>query len=128
MSLPKVLSRLAAVSGWRILLQPGLDQKVSVQFSNISQAEALKLLLGDISYALVPQTGGGSRLYVFKTSLDDATKLVHPDSESWPKNWLANELIVSLAPGSKENIDKLAAEMGGKVVAKSPELNAYRIE
>ncbi|HVK58004.1 MAG TPA: S8 family serine peptidase, partial [Candidatus Kapabacteria bacterium] len=88
----------------------------------------LKLLLGDISYALVPQTGGGSRLYVFKTSLDDATKLVHPDSESRPKNWLANELIVSLAPGSKENIDKLAAEMGGKVVAKSPELNAYRIE
>ncbi|MGZ8940518.1 MAG: hypothetical protein ACXW32_15035, partial [Limisphaerales bacterium] len=30
--LPKVLARLSAATGWKILVQPGLDQKVSVQF------------------------------------------------------------------------------------------------
>jgi hypothetical protein len=126
--LGKVLSKLAAASGWKILVQPGLEQAVTVRFRNVSQGEALRLLLGDLSYALVPQVGGGSRLYVYETSLKDATRLVEPDAAGRPKNWLANEIILSLKPGSKEDVDKLAAEMGGKVVAKSEELNAYRIE
>lgn len=124
----KALSRLASLTGWRILLQPGLNQKISAQFQNLSHSDALKLILGDLSYALVPQPGGGSRLYVYKTSLRDATALVRPDQDSRPKNWLANEMIVSLAPGSKQDVDRLAAELGGKVVAKSEALNAYRIE
>ncbi len=126
--LPKMLSRLSSATGWKILVQPGIDHPVSVQFRNASQADALKLLLGNLSYALVPQPGGGARLYVYKTSLSDATSLIQPELSSRPKNWLANEMIVSLAPGSKVDVDKLAAELGGKVVAKSEALNAYRLE
>ncbi|MGZ8939926.1 MAG: S8 family serine peptidase, partial [Limisphaerales bacterium] len=126
--LPKVLARLSAATGWKILVQPGLDQKVSVQFQNASQGDALKLLLGGLSYALVPQTGGGAKLYVYKTSLSDATALIEPDRASRPKNWLEKEMIISLAPGSKQDVDRLAAELGGKVVAKSEALNAYRLE
>ena len=124
----KALARLSAVTGWTVFLQPGLDLTVNAQFRNASQSDALKMLLGNLSYALVPQQGGGSKLYVYDTSLSDATKLVHPDESSRPKNWLAKEIIVSLAPGSKQNVDQLAAELGGKVVAKSEALNAYRIE
>jgi hypothetical protein len=127
--LPKVLSRLAALSSWSIYLERGLDQNVSAQFKNTSHSEALKLILGDLSYALVPQPGGGGlRLYVYKTSLRDATTLVRADRDARPKNWLENELILSLAPGSKQDPEKLAAELGGKVVAKSEALNAYRLE
>ena len=126
--LPKVLSRLASLSGWGILLQPGLEQNISARFQNSSHADALKLILGDLSYALVPQPGGGSRLYVYKTSLRDATTLVRPDRDGRPTNWLENELILSLAPGSKQDVNQLAAELGGKVVAKADSLNAYRLE
>jgi hypothetical protein len=124
--LQKVLSRLAAVSGWKIFLEPGLDDNVSVQFANVSQGEALKLLLGNVNYALVPGGSGPSRLYVYKTSVTEATSLVPPESK--PRNWLENEMILTLAPDSKEDVEKLAEELGGKIVAKSEGLNAYRIQ
>lgn len=126
--LPKVLSQLASQSGWTVFVQPGLDRTVSAQFRNATQGEALAMLLGGVSYALVPQRNGGSKLYVYETSASAATTLVRPDAASRPKNWLENEVILSFAPGSKQDIDRLAAELGGKVVAKSDALNAYRIE
>ena len=127
--LPKVLSRLSSLTGWKIYLQPGVDRQVSVQFKNASQGDALKMIMGELSYALVPQgNGGGSKLYVYETSISEATSFVRPDAGARPKNWIANEVILSLAPGSKLDAEKLAAQLGGKVVAKSEELNAYRIE
>lgn len=125
-SLAKVLSRLAAETGWKILVDPGANETVSVQFKNASHAEALRLIFGKLSYALVPQSGGGARLYVYREKMRDATRLVEPDGR--PKNWLGRELILSLAPGSKLDVDELAAELGGKVVAKADGLNAYRVE
>jgi hypothetical protein len=126
--LPKVLSRLSAASGWKVFVEPGLNQNISVQFRNISHGEALKQILGDLSYALVPEPGGGSRLFIYKSNLRDATAMVRPDRDDRPKNWLENELILSLAPGSKQDVEKLAEELGGKVVAKAEALNAYRLE
>ena len=126
--LQKVLGHLSGATGWKVFVEPGLDQPISVQFRNASQGDALKLLLGNLSYALVPQAGAGSRLYVYKNSLSDATSLIRPELSNRPKNWLPNEMIISLAPGSKQDVDKLAAELGGKVVARSDALNAYRLE
>ena len=126
--LTNVLARLSAVTGWRIFLQPGISHRVSVQFQNAAHSEALKKLLGDVNYALVPQSKGSAKLYVYETSLTAATALIQPDADARPKNWLQNELIVSLAPGSKEDIEKLAAELGGKVIASDKSLNAYRLE
>lgn len=126
--LTNVLSRLSAVTGWRVFLQPGVSRHVSVQFQNAAHGEALKKLLGDVNYALVPQSKGNAKLYVYETSLTDATALIQPDAGARPKNWLQNELILSLAPGSKQDVDKLAAELGGKVIASDKALNAYRIE
>src|SRR6187399_382803 len=56
--LTNVLARLSAVTGWKVFLQPGLTRRVSVQFQNTAHSEALKKLLGDVNYALVPQSKG----------------------------------------------------------------------
>src|SRR5439155_4145716 len=40
---------------------------------------------------------------------------------------IANELIVTLKPGSKESIDALAKRLGAKVVGQLDGLNAYRL-
>src|SRR5688572_20631308 len=109
-SLTSVLARLSAVTGWKVYLQPGVSREVSVEFQNASQSEALRKLFGDISYALVPQNTGGAKLFVYETSLSAATTFIQPDRAARPKNWLANELIVSLAPGSKQDVDQLATE------------------
>jgi hypothetical protein len=126
--LKRVLGRMAALSGWRIYIEPGLDASVSVQFRNASQADALKFLLGSFNYALVPDSKGKARLYVYKTSLGDATSVIDPEAKARAKNWIDNEIIVVLPQGSKEDMEKLASELGGKIVAKSDALNAYRLQ
>ena len=126
--LTNVLARLSAVTGWKVYLEPGLSRRISVEFQNAPQRDALKKLFGDISYALVPQPNGGGKLFVYETSISDATAFIQPDAGARPKNWLANELILSLGPGSKEDVEKLAAELGGKVIAGDKSLNAYRVE
>lgn len=125
--LKKVLGRLALVSGWKVFVEPGLEDRISAQFRNVSQGEALKLLLGNYNYALVPGSQGSAKLFVYKNSVGDATALVRAEVASRPKNWLANEIIVTLPPGAKEDMEKLAAELGGKVVGESEALNAYRL-
>ncbi len=125
-SLKKVLSRLTAATGWKVFVDPKVEEHITVEFSGLAQGEALKLLLGSVNYALVPE-GQSSKLYVYKNNLADATALVAPEHGK-PTNWIANELILALRPGAKEDIDKLASELGGKVVAKSDGLNAYRLQ
>lgn len=127
-SLHPLLARISASSGWKIYVEPGLDEKISVTFSNAPQGDALKLLLGRLNYALIPNGRGRSKLFVYKTSLGQATALVKPDAGQKPTNWLAKEIILTLPPGSKLDAEKLATELNGKIVAKSEGLNAYRLE
>jgi hypothetical protein len=84
-------------------------------------------LFGNLNYALVPQKDGPSKLLVYRNSLSDATAAVSPETAK-AKNWLANEIILTVSPDSKADIEKLAKELGGKVVAKSDGLNAYRLQ
>jgi hypothetical protein len=123
-----LLARVAALSGWRVYAEPELDEKVTAHFTNLPRGEALKLLLGDVNYALVPGPGGRNKLYVYKTSLTEATTLVAADGAKRATNWLAKEIILTLPPGSKLDAEKLASELGGKVIGKSDGLNAYRLE
>ena len=58
----KLLSRLATVTGWKIYAEPELDKSVSVSFKNLPQGQALRLLLGDLNYALVPAGGEPAKL------------------------------------------------------------------
>jgi hypothetical protein len=125
----KLLEAIAAQSGWQVLVEPDLEQSASVKFKNLPYGEALRLLLGDLNYALVPQTNGATRFYVFRTTLDRATQLVRAASDQaavvQPKR-VPNELIVRIKPGT--DIDQLARLFGAKVTGRIPDLNAYRLE
>src|ERR1041385_7988714 len=67
-NLVHLLENIAAATGWRGYLDPKANHTVSAKFKALPPGEALPLLLGDVNFAVVPQTNGPSRLYVFRTS------------------------------------------------------------
>ena len=129
--LEKLLQKIAANTGWQIFVEPQTAHTVSVKFKNLPQGDALRSLLGNLNFALLPQTNGSPRLFVFRTSLQEATQLVRgpaSSSKSGSAKPIPNELIVSLKPGSKVNIDDLARLLGAKVIGRIDGLNAYRLQ
>ena len=129
--LPTVLARLSKATGWQVLVEPGTQQRVSVRFKGLPPNEALKRLLGELNFVLLPQTNGPARLFIFRTSLDEATQLVTDESgvdRPHRKGPIPNELIVTLRRGAKQSIDALARSLGGKVIGKVEGLNTYRLQ
>ena len=125
--LPTLLENVAAATGWQIYLEPDTKLSISTKFENRPPGDALRLLLGNLSFALLPQTNAPSQLLVFRTSRQEATQLVRPiakrsDPTAKP---IPNELVVKLKPGAK--IDELAKKLGAKVVGRADGLNAYRL-
>jgi Subtilase family len=126
----KVLQQIAATTGWQVFVEPqATNQTVSAKFKELPPAEALRLLLGNLNYALVPEINSSSRLLVFGTTLCAATELVHPGGSantSSQTNVIPNELIVRLKPGAK--IEDIARLLGAKVIGRIDSLNAYRLK
>lgn len=124
-----VLEKVAASTHWHIYVEPDALHPVSAKFRDLEPGEALHLLLGNLSFALVPQTNAESRLYVFRTSRQNATRLVRPAAAgktgSEAKR-IPNELIVRLKPGVK--IEDIARLIGAKVIGRIDGLNAYRLQ
>ncbi len=88
----------------------------------------MHLLLGDLNFALVPQTNASPRLFVFRTALGNATQRIRPTAQTTAKRGtgkVPNELIVRLKPGAK--IDDLARALGAKIIGSIDGLNAYRL-
>jgi type II secretory pathway component GspD/PulD (secretin) len=117
----KVLQQIAASTGWQVFVEPqATTQTVSAKFKELPPPEALRLLLGNLNYALVPETNSSSRLFVFGTTLRAATELVHPvgpaDTSS-QTNVIPSELIVRLKPGAK--IEDIARLLGARSLAAS---------
>jgi hypothetical protein len=129
--LRNVLERIAVFAGWKVYVEPGLNPPVSAKFKELQIGEALRLLLPKLNYAMVPSTTNGStRLFVFRTSRDNATQLIQPADAETARNGLSNrvprELVVTLKKGAK--IDELARLLGAKVVGKLDGQNAYRLQ
>jgi len=129
LSLPTLLERIASETGWQVFVEPGAKHTASAKFSNLASGDALRLLLGDLNFALVPQTNASPRLYVFRTAMHNATQRVRgaadkPDTARLKR--VPNELIVRVKPGT--DIEKLARLLGAKVVGRIAELNAYRLQ
>jgi hypothetical protein len=122
----KVLERIASSTGWQIFVEPETFHTVSAKFKNLPPGEALRLLLGDVNYALIPGTNAASRLFVFRTARQNATELVRPSRLPKGAKLIANELIVRLKPGA--NIDEMAKQLGAKVVGRIDKLGAYRLQ
>ena len=56
--LAKLLEKVTDSTGWQIYVEPDTVFTVSAKFKNLSPGEGLRALLGDLNFALVPQTNG----------------------------------------------------------------------
>ncbi|NDF01818.1 MAG: hypothetical protein EB034_26690, partial [Verrucomicrobia bacterium] len=128
-SLPQLLEHLAEVTGWQVFVEPGTSLKapVSVKFSNLAPAEALGRMLGGLSFAVLPQANASAKLFVFRTSVADATQAVRPPGAAKAKP-IADELVLLRKPGSKADAEELAKRLGAKVVGRVAEAGAYRLK
>ena len=124
----QVLERIATATHWQVFVEPDTFHTVSAKFQDLPPGEALHLLLGDVNFALLPATNTRPRLYVFRTSRQNATRLVSPlkAAELAAGKPIPNELIVRLKPGAR--IDALAKLLGAKVAGRIDTLNAYRLQ
>jgi hypothetical protein len=122
-----MLEEVAAQSGWNIFLEPDYNHKASVKFKSLPPGEALRRLLGEMNFAMMPATNGVPRLYVFRTSMGNATQQLRSGNRPAPKpKRVPNELIIRVKPGT--DVDALAKSVGGKILGFIPELNAYRLQ
>ena len=118
-----LLEQIAEAADWKIFVEPGAEHNASAKFKNLPSGDALKMLLGDLNFALVPQTNAPSLLYVFRTTMQHATKQV---AVAKPAKRIANELLLKVKPGT--DIDALAKSLGAKVVGRLDKLGLYRLQ
>ena len=123
-----LLTDIAHQTGWHIFVEPGIERKADVKFSNLPSGEALKKLLGDLNFAFVPKTNEADQLYVFATTLRAATQRVHvaATNKVAVARHVANELILKVKPGT--DIDALAKSLGAKVIGRADKLGLYRLQ
>lgn len=128
LSLHDLLEQVSARTGWLVFLEPGTTHTSSVKFKDLASGEGLRLLLGDLNFALVPQTNGSPRLYVFRTGMNMATERVSTGKKAAAKapKRVPNQLIVQLKRGM--SIDDLARQTGAKVVGRVPGTDIYLLE
>lgn len=120
-----LLEDIAHQTGWHIFVEPGANETADVKFRNLPSGEALQKLLGNLNYAFVPQTNGPQELYVFKTSIHNATQRVAvPVAKA--RQHVPNELLVKLKKGA--DIDAIAKALGAKVIARNDKLGLYRLQ
>ena len=125
LSLSNLLVDITGSTGWRVYVEPGTTHNASAKFRNLPAGEALRMLLGDLNFALVPQTNAAPHLYVFTTRMENATQLVRVPRTARAGH-VPNELIVKLRPGV--NPDALARLYGAKVIGRLDKLGVYRLE
>jgi len=118
-----LLEQIAEAADWKIFVEPGAEHNASAKFKDLPSGDALKMLLGDLNFALVPQTNAPSLLYVFRTTMQHATKQV---AVAKPAKRIANELLLKVKPGT--DIDALAKLLGAKVVGRLDKLGLYRLQ
>ncbi len=128
-SLPQLLEHLADATGWQVFVEPDtrLKQPVSVKFSNLTASDALGRLLGDLSFAVLPQANAPAKLFVFRTSVGDATQRVQRRELAKAKP-IADEIVLLRKPGSKESAEDLAKRLGAKITGRVDEFGAYRLK
>lgn len=125
-TVPQLLERVAAVTGWQVFLDPTISNTIPTKFRDKNAGDALQRLLGSLNYALAPETNGASRLYVFRNSRAEATLAVAPIAAAKEsKGRIGNEVVVTLKPGEK--IEDLAKRLGAKIIGRADAQNTYRL-
>ncbi len=128
--LPRVLEEISNVTGWEVYVEPGTTHNVSVKFKNAPETDALKRLLGNLSFTLMPQTNTVRKLYVFQTTMGQATQLIRPTAPvlgTGRDGRIPNELVVTLHEGCG-SIDDLAKKLNAKVLGRFEQFHVYRLQ
>ncbi len=124
-----VLAAIASATGWAVYLDPGVALEVTTRFENLSQADALRRLLGRLNFALLPQAGGPTTLSVFRNAAAQATERVRARTGGGGAGeagaTIPGERIVVLAAGA--DADALARRLGARIAGRLPEMRAYRL-
>jgi len=118
-----LLEDIAHQTGWHIFVEPGTARNASTKFKELPPDDALRMLLGNLNFAFVPETNGPDFLYVFTTRRENATR--HVGATNAPPKRVANELLVKLKPGT--DIDALAKLLGAKITGRNDKLGIYRL-
>jgi thermitase len=118
-----LLKNISAQTGWHIFVEPGASHTASTTFKNLPAGDALKRLLGDLNFALVPKVNSPSELYVFITTMKNATRQVVAAA---PAKHVPNELLVKLKPGT--DIKALAKILGAKITGEMDKYGVYRLQ
>lgn len=124
--LATLLERIATETGWEVFAEPDTTHTTSAKFKNLPPGDALRFLLGDLNFTIVPQTNAASRLYVFRTEMKKATRRMRAFRETPGSKRIPNELIVKLRPGV--DINELARKLGAKVIGCIEKLNVCRLQ
>ena len=125
-TVPELLQRVAGHTGWQIFIDPEIKERIPARFADKQPGDALRQLLGRYNYALVPETNGPAKLFVFRDSRDQATRALQPIIVvKGSKSRIANELIVTLKPGEK--IEDIAKKLGAKIIGRADGQNTYRL-
>ena len=98
-------------------------RNASAKFKDLPSGDALHMLLGDLNFALVPQTNARRALC-----------FPHHDEKCHDGRCVrrrrgqrvANELLVKLKPGT--DIDALAKLLGAKIIGRNDKLGIYRLQ
>lgn len=122
----QLLEHVAAATGWQVYLDPNVIQPVSAKFKDLPSGEALHHLLGNVNFAVMPQSNGISRLYVFRTTRAQATRQVRAPRK--PAQPIPNQLVVTLKPNSKTKIEDLAKSLNAKIIGRMDSQNAYLLQ
>jgi hypothetical protein len=118
-----LLEQIAEAADWKIFVEPGAEHNASAKFKDLPSGDALHMLLGGLNFALVPQTNAPALLYVFRTTMKNATKQVRVAK---PVKRIANELLIRVKPGT--DIDALAKSVGAKITGRMDKLGVYRLQ
>ncbi len=122
----ELLQHVAMATGWQVYLDPNVNHTVSAKFKDLSSGEALHHLLGNANFVVLPQSNGLSRLYVFRTTRQQATRQIRAPRK--PAQPIPNQLIVTLKPNSKTKIEDLAKTLGAKIIGRMDKQNSYLLQ
>jgi hypothetical protein len=119
-----LLEDIAHQTGWHIFVEPDTERSASTKFKDLPSTDALKMLLGNLNFALVPLTNAPMRLYIFRTTMQNATKPVLA-AKALPRR-VANELLLRVKPGT--DIEALAKSLGAKITGRLDKLGLYKLQ
>src|SRR2546421_12581181 len=89
--LSEVLESISSATGWQIYLEPDPEYTVTTRFHNLKPADALRRLLGELNFALLPQTNAPARLFIYRNSVHEATQLIRVAKKSRPETARSEE-------------------------------------